>query len=157
MRRLVTALLLQVLVLALLVAPAQAGVKWCDDDPIVRLNGTLVQILVAVPEEYVPLVNGKVSVEIQTPKGTKREVVYTEDGFNGYGETVSFSDLKGARSSWGKIPVQVIVRVPVNRSTLADGEDVPVRVRVIEQGEKAVVRYGTSDLTTSKLSVRSSN
>jgi hypothetical protein len=41
-----------------LIQPVSAGRAWCRMDPDVLLEGTFVRVDVAVPEEYVPLVNG---------------------------------------------------------------------------------------------------
>ncbi len=156
MRRLTT-LFLSLLVLTALTTPAQASVKWCPDkDPIVTLNGTEVQILVSVPEQYVELVNGPSHFEIQTPAGTKTETIFTDDGLNDFREVVEFTDLGRSRANGSMIPTRIIVQIPIDESQLGKGEQVPVRLTVISDG-KSRVTYGTHEQTVTGLAVQSSN
>ncbi|MEA2598977.1 MAG: hypothetical protein QOF01_5446, partial [Thermomicrobiales bacterium] len=60
-----TVLGLMALVLALQINTASAGISWCRADPGVALNGTVVQIWVAIPLEYQPLVDGPIQVTIK--------------------------------------------------------------------------------------------
>ncbi len=138
MRRLAASTVMGLLALLLCALPAAAGLEWCYRDPIVRLNGTQVQILVAVPEEYQALVNGPVNVEITTPTGTTREVVFTDAGFNGHGETVIFYD--GGTSRGAAFSVGIRVTVPLSQQ-----KAIPVQVTVIPENAKGVVVTGTSD------------
>ncbi len=55
---------------------------WCKSDPVVSLNGTLVDITVGIPLEYEPLVTGPVRIEVQTPESVERELVLSGPGFN---------------------------------------------------------------------------
>lgn len=128
--------LLAILVLAL---PAQAGVQWCQSDPIVTLDGTRYQILVAVPEEYVPWVNGPIDVEVMTPEQTVYELVFTDAGFNGHGEVVRFTGLDPDNQ------YRFRITVPIDESALADGVQVPVQVLVIVENDDPLVIEGTSD------------
>ena len=141
MKRLILPLLLFAMLVAAL--PAQAGEAWCMSDPIVRLNGTQVQILVAIPETYQPLVNGPIEVEVKTPRSTTRELLYTDLGFNGYGERVTFSDLPMNSSAAAPVLVTVVVRVPIDRSRLPGGIEVPARVTVDPDNADATVGVGT--------------
>lgn len=50
----------------------EAGRLWCKTDPIVTLNNRIVSITVAIPVEYVLLVNGPVIIEIATPPSVDR-------------------------------------------------------------------------------------
>ena len=136
--------LIAMLTLAL---PARAGYDWCMSDPIVRLDGATVQILVAVPQQYVPLVDGPVAVEIATPEGTTRELLFTDAGYNGHGEVVEFEDLDAVAGRGDAFPVEVGVEVPVDESGLSDDEEVPVRVEVIVEDGAPIVAQGTSEGT----------
>ena len=140
--------LLAVLPLAL---PVQA-VLWCKTDPVVRLNGTQVHILVALPEEYVPYVTGPTEVEIKTPKGVVRELLFTDPGFNGHGEVVHFNDLRGTVRS-KTFPTEIRVKVPIDKGLLGSGVTVPVQVEVIPDNALPVVVLGTSDLTMVKTTI----
>jgi hypothetical protein len=137
------ALVLALLAALLAVTPAGAGVSWCRADPIVRLDGTEVQILVAVPEQYVALVNGPIDVEVYTPRWVTQELVMTDAGFNGYGETVQFGSYSfGYRAAWnGQFRTWVRVRVPMDTGSLAAGTTVPLELTVSYDGV-TIVRYG---------------
>lgn len=152
----VVAILLSVVVLTL---PVRAGLDWCDRDPIVLLNGTQVQIIVSIPQAYVPAVTGPVEVDIKTPKLTSRQTIFTDVGFNGHGEEVEFADLSGTltgesmsvRSS--QILAEIQVKVPVNLSLVGRSGPVPVRVTVIPDNASPMVQEGTDNLTEVTLAV----
>ncbi len=146
MRRLVISTLIPILAILVLTLPARAGLIWCKSDPVVSLNGTLVDIQVDIPLDYVPLVNGPTRIEIQTPKSVVRELILSGPGFNGYGEEVLFTDGGGIVQD-NQIPTTIKVRVPIDESGLGAGEVVPVRVTVIAESALPVVTEGTSELT----------
>jgi hypothetical protein len=150
MRRLFLSSIAALIAILILAPLGTAEVEWCRGDPIVRLNGTQVQILVAISNEHVPLVNGPVRVEVSTPRSVNRELLYTDAGFNGYGEEVRFTDLK--QSLDGNVfPVQVQVRVPIDGSVAAS--TVPVEVTVIPDNSNGVSVMGTAERTSVRLSV----
>ena len=157
MRRLAVTLLIPCLAIITLILPADAAVKWCKSDPIVRLNGTQVQILVAIPEEYQALVNGPVAVEVSTPRSVERELIFTDAGFNGFGEVVQFTDMF---SLFGIVRInktfttRIQVQVPIERSSLAETDVIPVEVTVIPDNASAVIVYGTTEGTTVELPIK---
>lgn len=145
MRRLILCLCLALVATLLVAAPASAGRRWCARDPIVSLDGNIVQVWVAIPDEYVYLVNGPIAVQFKTPAGMARSIVLTDDGFNGHGETVSFSDDPKARvNAMGAFTVRIRVSVPIDETQA--GPDVsmlkfPTQITIIEGG-KTTVLYG---------------
>lgn len=141
MRRFTTGVVLALLSLLLVPLPATAGLEWCPKDPVVELNGVRVEILVAIPAEYVGLVNGPIDVAIATPRGTERTLVFTDDGFNGYGEVVRFTDLDGAPQT--SFPARITVVVPLSRDSA-----IPVQVTVTPATGGGVVVQGTSSNVT---------
>jgi hypothetical protein len=128
MKRLVFAGLFPVFALLILVAPVASGLQWCPKDPIVSLNGQAVQIWVAIPEGYQPVVTGAIDVVVASPAGVEREVLFTDEGFNGYGETVEFVDAGTFQGD--AMPVSVDVNVPYDASQLSDG-NLPVRLTIV--------------------------
>src|SRR5690606_41589166 len=60
-----------------------------------------------------------------SPAGVERELLFTDDGFNGFGETVSFVDA--GQIVGDEMPVGVDVNVPYDASQLSDG-NLPVLV-----------------------------
>jgi hypothetical protein len=160
MRNVVSSVLLGLLALVLLATPALAGKNWCFRDPVVRLNGTEVQILVAIPDEYVELVNGPAEFEIATPAGVTREVTFTDDGFNGHGEVVTFVDGPGSVDTNGKFSVRVTVRVPIDEDLAAKAGirtgKIQVQIIMTDDGVTKAVR-GTSDNAQMNIKVQSTN
>ncbi len=141
MHRVTVAIVLALVVLQLVALPVAAGQDWCLKDPVVELNGVRVQIVVAIPAEYVGLVNGPIDVAVATPRGTERTLVFTDDGFNGYGEVVRFTDLDGAPQT--SFPARITVVVPLSRDSA-----IPVQVTVTPATGGGVVVRGTSSSVT---------
>ena len=115
-------------VLVLVANPVAAGWQWCPRDPIVALNGQEVQIWVSIPEQYQTAVTGPIQVDIRTPRGVEQEVLFTDEGFNGFGEEVTFYER--GRLDGAEMDVDVRVRVPYDRSMVERG-NLPVLLTVI--------------------------
>lgn len=154
MRRVAISILVPLLAVLCLVLPAQAALKWCKGDPIVKLNGAQVQILVDIPEEYLTLVNGPIDFNISTPKSVARQLIFTDSGFNGYGEIVRFTDSSSFVQINSSFTAEIRVRVPVDESRLGVAEVVPVKVTIIPDNAQTVVVVGTSKDTTAKLLIK---
>lgn len=161
MRRLFLPALLSLMILLAAALPSQAGLEWCPSDPVVEIGGVSVQIIVALPEQYMEAVTGPTHVEIITPKGVERELISTDSGFLGHGEVVTFLDAEGGdlegkarRHSRKGLPVLVRVRVPIEASTLASIGSVPVALTIIPEGRDAFTTYGDSEGTQKAFSVK---
>lgn len=152
MRRLALGTLVSVLMMAALATQASAGLLWCRSDPVVRLDGTLVDIVIAIPVDYVPAVNGATHFEVRTAKGATRELILNDVGYNGHGSEVVFTDGPGWVKD-KKVPTSVRVHVPIDETKLAPGETVPVEVTVTPANGEQLVVVGTSELTTVDLTV----
>jgi hypothetical protein len=165
-----TALLLGLLALLILAAPASAGRRWCAKDPIVTIDGVPVQIWVAVPEEYQAYVNDAVDVKVKSPKGLERKVIFIDEGFNGHGEKVSWGEIKDENPGDGLIPVGIEVKVKFDmkrmekeigkqalEADLGKEMQVPVQVTVnigeVTETFETVVEYGTHKKTRFQVSV----
>jgi len=126
---------------------AAGGVVWCKADPIVRIDGLDVQLWVAIPESYVPYVNGPIKMHIRTPRWVQeRRVLMTDTGFNGYGERVRwgyFTEAKRtsiktteAGANLATIPIEVTVTVPFDqprlRAAFGYQPEVPLQLEVIQ-------------------------
>jgi hypothetical protein len=136
MNRLVSALLALLIALAGAL-PAQAGeLGWCEADPLLRLGGNEVRVLVAIPERYLPLVIGPTVVTVGTRAGVTREVLATDAGFAGHGEVVVWRDLEAP------LLASLLVTVPIDAAQLAPEEAVPVRVTVRAGGRELQI-FGT--------------
>jgi hypothetical protein len=149
-------LLIGLLAMMVFAAPASAGRTWCARDPIVRIQGTELQILVAVPEELAPYVNGPVQVDIQTPDWATPELLFVDAGFNGHGEVVTFSSYPGTPSfDPTKTQVNVDVSVPIAYDQLPRNTLVPVQVILVPANGKAKTTGGNARGTSVGLTLRS--
>jgi len=132
--------------------PARAGgILWCKSDPVVSLNGRLVDITAALPLEYVLLVTGPTQIQIQTPPGVERFVVISDLGFNGYGTEVTFVDGGGVIKD-DEIPTTIRVTVPIQ---IDSGEQVPMEITVWADDDLPVTVRGTHRRTVMQLSITS--
>ena len=157
-RRGLAAILIGLIAALVVSVPALASLGWCRADPIVRLNGAEVQIWVAIPEQYRPLVNGPIDVTIKTPEGVTREVVMLDSGFNGYGEIVTFEDkLAGWVKPDGSFPMKVKVRVPMNLAGMSNSTLIPVEVEVIPENGNSQHFTGTHHVTSFTMPIQGSN
>lgn len=152
MRRSGVCILIPLLIILSLAPPARASWSWCKSDPVVMLNGRLVDIQVDIPLEYVPLVNGPTSFEIQRPKSTQSAVIVSDMGYMGHGTRIHFTDGAGVIKD-NQVPTKIQVKVPIDKSLLADGEVVPAIVTITADNAGPVVVEGTSDLTAAKLTI----
>jgi len=138
--------LLVLLVLLATAHPVTAGVLWCKSDPIISLNGTLVDVTVDIPLDKVPLVIGPVAYTIQTPASVVRSVVLSDPGFNAKGITVRFTNRDGGIDG-KRMLTTVKVTVPLDKTQLSAGTTVPARLTVFPHNGTPVVVEGTTDLT----------
>jgi hypothetical protein len=153
MMRLATALFfIPLLVLSFGVNTADAGRLWCSADPVVSLDQRLVSITIAIPLEYLLLVNGPTSVEIKTPSTVDRQVIL-DVGLNLHGSIVTFVDGKGVEQE-GRFPVEIKVSVPVDKSQLEPDEVVPLKVTVLPILGPPVSAEGTADHTKVSTTIR---
>lgn len=118
-RRLVSsaAVLLLVLLVTLFAAsPTLAGRNWCRRDPLFVISGpTQVNVEVAVPEGKQSEVNGPVEVTLYVPRRVIAEVVFTDEGFNGFGEVVQVVEDPALTVSRNAIPLIVQAAVPAKQ------------------------------------------
>jgi hypothetical protein len=160
MMRLTGSIVGALVTLVLLIAPVSAGREWCARDPIVSLNGTQVQILVAVPEEYVSAVAGAIDVRVAVPSGVIAEVTFLDAGFNEYGEAVSFQRRGGQVASDGTFDAGIRVSLPVDQRALRalnlPNGPIPVQVTIITNDQSTVVE-GSSSGIQAEVTVQSSN
>lgn len=122
MRRVSWSAFLSVVVALILASPVGAGFGWCRADPIVNLNGTRVNILVAIPKQYRKEVEGPILTVLNLPRGVAGDLLFTDEGFNGHGEEVRFFNRLDAEEG-DRFSIQVYVRVPLP-------EAVPMQVTV---------------------------
>lgn len=155
LRRLALATTFGVLALLLVVMPASAGLVWCQGDPIVSLNGTQVQIIMAIPAEDQSRVTGPIHVEIGTPASVNRRLISTDSGFNNHGEKVTFRDIDGGQTG-STFPVTVSVSIPTDASHPGGG-DIPAKMTIIAKDANPLLVYGKAARTSARISVPSTS
>ncbi len=140
-RKTLVAMTLGLMAVLVLAAPALAGRTWCARDPIVRINGHDTQLWVAIPQEYVSLVTGAISIQILTAKPVTSEVLFLDEGFNGYGEKVTFGALKGGKVyADGSFDNQLKVQVPINTKKM---KSIPLQLTFTVGGDAMTTDTGT--------------
>jgi len=100
---------------------ADAARAWCRTDPLVLIDGTIVDIFVLGPLTAPLKVTGPTEVVVTVPVGVSASLVLMDLGF-GRGEVVSFAESAEPTKDDRGIQVKVDVRVP------ARDKSMPVRV-----------------------------
>jgi hypothetical protein len=125
---------------------AAAGRVWCRTDPDVLLEGTFVRVDVAVPEEFVHLVNGPTWLRFNLPSAVDRQFVWADAGFNGLGYDVTFSTAFQPNKRVAKFSVNLTIKVPIK-----DGTKVPIWCSATPDKGTAVERTGNDAKTGTSL------
>src|SRR3954454_10051544 len=89
MRRLVVSLALGILTLLTVASPAMAGRLWCHRDPVIKVDGQVVDILISSYTDMQTSANGPVQIVVTVPVGSTASV-YATDHSRGYGGGLSF-------------------------------------------------------------------
>jgi hypothetical protein len=100
-----------------------AGPMWCRSDPLVLIDGYLVDIIVSIPLDDLSRVTGATRIEITTPPDVSVALASPGVGF-GYGEDVSFRASPSLDVTRQGMEVRIKVLVP------AKDNAVPVTVEV---------------------------
>jgi len=135
MRRCALIALTALLTLLPFATPVSAGKGWCRSDPIVTLNGVQLQLLIAIPVEEQANVIGPIAVTMVAPKASKMTVVYTDSGFNGFGESINLAANSDRIGIDGTFTVKAILSVPMRGNNF-----IPMQVEIIpDSGESVFV------------------
>ena len=114
MRRFYLSVISTVLALLVLVMPAQAGMGWCKNDPVVLIDGQLADIFVSAPLDAPLKVTGPTEIVVTLPVGVDASIVLTDLGF-GQGERITFGASRALRVTSEGIQVRIAVHVPACR------------------------------------------
>jgi hypothetical protein len=131
---------------ALRLGEAGAARAWCKTDPDVLLEGTLVRVEVAVPEEFLPLVNGPTWLRFNLPSAVDRELVWADAGLNGLGYDVTFSTAFQPNKRVTKFSVNLTIKVPIK-----DGTKVPIWCQAVPEKGTTATREGNDAKTGTSL------
>ena len=94
--------------------PASAGVVYCKSDPVIQLNGALVDIALEIPLTAINEVTGPVVYEVVTHRSITGGIVVSDPGYNGHGMQINFKSRRwGLRAE--EFLTTVKVEVPIAR------------------------------------------
>ena len=131
------------------VAPAAAGRRWCEADPVFLIAGRQVNVVTAIPEEYLSAVTGPVAVTLYVPDGVSAQLLATDAGYNGYGEVVSIVPVSWLAVSRRGVEAVVEVTLPASHA------GVPVEVRaVVDRGPHGTTSGAANAVIPLRLVVR---
>ncbi|HYP59044.1 MAG TPA: hypothetical protein VEQ36_01345 [Thermomicrobiales bacterium] len=128
--------------LLLIVAPVDAGRKWCQKDPTFSVAGTSVPLYVSVYDDQQSHVTGPIAVTLSVPVGVSVVVTYVDNGFNGYGEAISVVTNSKLRVTSKGVQTQIQVSVPADIS-------MPVQVKVAPANGRATSITGKTNTVIS--------
>jgi hypothetical protein len=102
---------------------ASASVMWCRSDPLVVIDGYLVDVFVSVPIDQVLKVSGATEIIVTTPPGVDIALASPGVGF-GYGENMTFAESPALHVTDQGMQIRAKVLVP------AAEDSVPVQVQL---------------------------
>jgi hypothetical protein len=126
----------------LIVAPVDAGRRWCQKDPIFSVAGTSVPLYVSVYDDQQSHVTGPIAVTLSVPVGVSVVVTYVDNGFNGYGEKISVVTNSKLRVTSKGVQTQFQVSVPADIS-------MPVQVTVAPASGRSMSITGKTNTMVS--------
>jgi hypothetical protein len=89
---------------------ADAGLQWCESDPVFMVNGALVDVTTAFPADYTNTIMGAVAFEVLVPSNAIATVVSLPAAVP---TTAKISKVLPPTGLW-HVGVPVIVKVTVN-------------------------------------------
>jgi hypothetical protein len=126
MRLRIMSVVLGLVALLFSVTPASAGRVWCSRDPVIKVNGQVVDVLVSSYTEMNASANGPVMLVITVPVGSTASVLATDNGF-GYGYSVTVKTSSTLTKTAKSTQVRVEVYAPAADATLPVKIDVKPR------------------------------
>jgi hypothetical protein len=90
---------------------AEAGVDFCNSDPLIKIGSKMVSIKVGVDKNRLPDIDGTVHVVVHVPEGTPTNVVYVSQLY--FPQAVRIQTIPGL--TWdpnGRNTIQVKALVP---------------------------------------------
>lgn len=92
---------------------AEAGRGWCRTDPLMLINGDLVDIFCTAPLSLLLSATGPTEIVVTVPKGIKAHLLLAGPGF-GRGEKVRIEKSNELKAGKRRVDVQVDVFIPAN-------------------------------------------
>jgi len=109
--------MVSMLVFALAVPSASAGIGYCKVDPVLVIDGRVADIFVGVPFSDLGKVTGPTEYVVSTPVGVDGDLALTALGF-GHGEIVYYEETPSLNVTSEGIEVRIKVRVPASSDAM---------------------------------------
>ena len=97
---------------------ASAGRSWCRWDPVLKIDGQVVDVWLSSYTEMNTAATGPTQINVLIPRGSTGSVLATDNGFGGNGYSISFSTSRSLRKSSTHSQVQISVFQPASTSKL---------------------------------------
>lgn len=114
------------LALLLVASPASAGRVWCSRDPVIKVNGQVVDALVSSYADMTSSATGPIQFVVTVPSGVSASVIASDNGF-GYGYSISVKTSSTLKATATSIPIQVQAYAPAKDRTLPVKVDIKPR------------------------------
>jgi hypothetical protein len=123
--------------------PAAAGRTWCKFDPVLKIDGQVVDIFVSSVVEMKRLATGPTKIIVELPYGSSGSVCAVDSGFGGWGYDIEFDVNQNLAKSDTHTQVDILVLQPAAEKSL------PVIVEFTPRGvgvlERASAVTGTAN------------
>ena len=141
MKKFVSAAVLALLTLSVAAAPTSAGLGWCRSDPVLLIDGHIVDIWVTGPLLAPLKVTGPNQIVVTTPEGVDSYLILKTIGF-GRGEKVTLKTSPELERTAQGVEVEVAVYVPARDSSMPVGIEFAPNIIGLLNPERA---YGTAN------------
>lgn len=105
-----------------LAGSASAGRTWCRTDPVLKIDGQVVDLFITSYPEMDEAASGPTQIDVLLPLGSEGSVQAVDRGFGGHGYTIAFGNSNALAKSGGHTQVQISVYQP------AADKNLPVRL-----------------------------
>lgn len=90
--------------------PVSAWESWCEEEPVVLVNGQPLIISVAVPQAALPLISGAAQIRVSVPAGVSASLIANDPRW--FPDTVSFATSARPWNGQGAVPVDIVLTLP---------------------------------------------
>ena len=133
--RVVRALVVAILAVMFSAYPAAAGAKWCEDDPLIQVNGLTAHVTVGFSADNLSHLSGKVTYYVVVAQSYLATTTVDSTMATLPTETFVYALPDAQMQTWkgDKIKVIVFARVPAKKSFQTATTVTDFNQRVIEQ------------------------
>ena len=114
---------------------ASAGRTWCRKDPVIKVGGATVDILLSSDWALNDAATGPAEIVVTTAPGVPTELLAVDLGWGGWGYTITFEDDPAMAKSKQMLALRVQVYVPSRDDSLPLVVDVKPRSSDVVGGQ----------------------